>query len=264
MKINFYQPSHPTLKKYIEGYYFISDDGSDEPVRYLTFPDNYFILSACQNAEIIHNKNHVEIRQSSTENMLIDFVLRSSAPVDICYQQAINEVTIYFKPLGIYHFFEAEDINVLKTQIPLSDFKEVMNSILKESDRKIQIENLEKHWLSKFKLKNLKLINEIVRDFDSELKIEEIAKKNNITRQYVNKVSNRYLGKPASEYRKIQRFRNTLLHNKNTKNLTELSYENLFFDQSHFIRDFKELTQTLPSFFFENVDTKQNNVWLFI
>jgi AraC-like DNA-binding protein len=104
----------------------------------------------------------------------------------------------------------------------------------------------------------------ILNDFETELSIEEIAAKNKITRQYVNKISQRYLAKPASEFRKIQRFRNVLISNKKSRNLTELSYEHLFYDQSHLIKDFKELTRISPGKFFENVDTVQNNVWLFI
>jgi AraC-like DNA-binding protein len=54
------------------------------------------------------------------------------------------------------------------------------------------------------------------------------------------------------------------MQNKEMKNLTELSYENLFYDQSHFIRDFKELTKITPSVFFEKVNTEQNNIWMLI
>jgi hypothetical protein len=47
--LNFYKPNHPVLEKYIEGYYFIAKDDSDATLNYLTFPDNYFIISACEN-----------------------------------------------------------------------------------------------------------------------------------------------------------------------------------------------------------------------
>lgn len=264
MKVNFYQPVHPILKKYIEGYYFMLKDESQLPIRYLTFPDNYFILSACQNVSIIQEKGWLKIHESSSENLIIDFVSRCSVPTEILYQQSINEVTVYFKPLGIYHFFEADTSIGLKDKIQDSDFKEIMDRILKESERKTQIQRLENYWISKFKLKDLILAYTIASDFDSELSIEEIATKNRISRQYLNKLSKRYLGKPSSEYRKIQRFRKTLISNKKVKNLTELSYENLFYDQSHLIKDFKELTKISPKKFFENVDTEQNNIWLFI
>ncbi|MDP9959699.1 helix-turn-helix domain-containing protein [Chryseobacterium lathyri] len=264
MKITFYQPVHPILKKYIEGYYFVEKDDRDEPVRYLTFPDNYFIVSACQNVALIQDRGWVEIRRSLSENLVIDFVSRCSVPTEIFYQESVNEITVYFKPLGIYHFFDADENETLQSRIHFSDFKEIMNTVLNESGRKRQIEMLEAYWLSKFRQKNLALAYNLLADFETELSIEKIAEKNGITRQYLNKVSKRYFAKPASEFRKIQRFRKVLASNKKVRNLTELSYENLFYDQSHLIKDFKEFTKISPRKFFENVDIEQNNIWLFI
>ncbi|TZF98579.1 AraC family transcriptional regulator (plasmid) [Chryseobacterium panacisoli] len=264
MKVTFYEPVHSVLKDYIQGYYFIEKDDDQEPVKYLTFPDNYFIVSACQDVTVIQDKGWVEIARSSSENIVVDFVFRCSVPTEIFYRQSVNEVTVYFKPLGIYHFFNADKSKDLEQEILLSDFIGIMNSILKEPDRKIQIEILENYCLSQFRKRDLHLAYTILNDFETELSIEEIAAKNKITRQYVNKIAQRYLAKPASEFRKIQRFRKVLISNKKSRNLTELSYENLFYDQSHLIKDFKELTQISPGKFFENVDTEKNNVWLFI
>jgi AraC-like DNA-binding protein len=264
MKVHFYRPVHPVLRQYIEGYYFISSDQPTQSVRYLTFPYNYFIVSGCQNARVIQKGNSIEIYHSDTQNIIIDLVTRCSTSTEIYYDQPVNEITFYFKPLGIYHFYDQQNSSLLEDEILFSDLNQIMTSVLNESDRKIQIEKLESYWLSKFKGKDLRQIEKIVSDLESDLKIEEIARKNNITRQYVNKISTRYLGKSASEYRKIFRFRNAIIKNKEMKNFTELSYENLFYDQSHFIKDFKDLTKTRPSSFFSQVNTDDCNLWLFI
>jgi AraC-like DNA-binding protein len=70
--------------------------------------------------------------------------------------------------------------------------------------------------------------------------------------------------KTPSEYRKVQRFRNTLLKQKITPNLTDLSNDNLYFDQSHFIKHFRELTDTKPSDFFKKVEIDKENIWLYL
>lgn len=264
MKVNFYKPDHPILEKYIEGYYFISKDESAATLNYLTFPDNYFIISACENVSFFRDQNRVEISVSEEENIFIDFVSRCNSPVEIHYKQPINEITVYFKPLGIYHFFSSEESGFLEKEIISSDYKELMKIILAKKDRKNQIEILENYWLSKYKEKELPIRESVVNDLYSDLKIEEIAAKNCISRQYVNKICNKYLGKSASEFRKIQRFRNAVSLNKSVKSLTELSYENLFYDQSHFIKNFKDLTKIQPHTFFKNVNTEEKNLWFFI
>lgn len=264
MKVNFYKPDHPILEKYIEGYYFISKDDSAATLNYLTFPDNYFIISACENVSFFRGQNKVEISASEEENIFIDFVSRCNSPVEIHYKQPINEITVYFKPLGIYHFFNSEESRFLEKEIISSDFTELMKMILAKKDRRNQIETLENYWLSKYKEKEMPVIESVVNALYSDLKIEEIAAKHGISRQYVNKICKKYLGKSASEFRKIQRFRNAVSLNKSVKNLTELSYENLFYDQSHFIKSFKDLTKIQPHTFFENVNIEEKNLWFFI
>lgn len=99
-------------------------------------------------------------------------------------------------------------------------------------------------------------------DIEENIKVQDIAEKYNLTRQYVNKLFLKFTGKSASEYRKIHRFRNAVSAHKKSKNLTVLSYESFFFDQSHFIKDFKTLTDSNPNSFFKAVDTKNENIWL--
>ncbi|WP_345988467.1 helix-turn-helix domain-containing protein [Chryseobacterium sp. Chry.R1] len=264
MDIHFYQPRNPVLKKYIQGYYFMDKDESASSIRYLTFPNNFFIVSACQDAEIRSDEGSMEIYHSPIKNIVIDLVSRCTGSTEIFYEKPINEITIYFKPLGIYHFFNADKCLILKDKILSSDFREAMDKILNEHGKEIQIKALEDYLLSKFIDKHLTGAENIIKDLENDISILDIAEKNGITRQYVNKITKRFAAKPASEYRKINRFRNSLLQNKQVKNLTELSYENLFYDQSHFIKDFKELTQITPKTFFKKVNTEQNNIWLFI
>ncbi|WP_415542773.1 helix-turn-helix domain-containing protein [Empedobacter stercoris] len=107
-------------------------------------------------------------------------------------------------------------------------------------------------------------MEQILADIETELTIDAIAKKHNISRKHINVLFLKHIGKPPSEYRKIYRFRNTLIENKKSKSLTSLSHGSLFYDQSHFIKDFKALTKIKPSWFFKNIDTEQDNIWLFM
>ena len=58
------------------------------------------------------------------------------------------------------------------------------------------------------------------------------------------------------EFRRIMRFRNAIdskLNTKDLKTLTDLTYENNYFDQSYFIKEFKKLTHHSPKKFFKAV-----------
>ena len=110
----------------------------------------------------------------------------------------------------------------------------------------------------------MQLIEDILLDMESDLKISDIALKYNISRQHLNTLFTKIVGKPCSEYRKINRFRSAIEKKKNAKNLTQLTYDNLFYDQSHMIKDFKGLTKVSPQTFFKKTDIDKKNIWLYI
>lgn len=268
MNLEFYKPKNNILSNYIEGYYFISLSENTNPLHYWTFPNNFFILSVSQNVTIRFEKEKILIGQSREKNIIANYVSRYRKPIEVFCETAVNEITMYFKPLGINQFIENTELLLNSEGIedfePFSDFKIKMEEIFSIEDRELQIELLESYWLSKFSNKQLPLNMEILNDVESELKIDAIAQKNHFSRQHLNRLFLKNLGKSPSEYRKIYRFRNSIMKQKVSKNLTELSHDSSFYDQSHFIKDFKELTNNNPHSFFKKVDTNKENIWLFI
>lgn len=253
----------------MKGYYFISEDKDSNGIRYITFPNNYSIISVCRNADVLYDEKKITVTPSKNQKITTDIVLRYSAPIEAKYEKAVDEITFYFKPLGLNNFIP--ESNFITTQnsimdfIVFPDFNASMLEVFQIRDREKQIEAIEDYWLSKLSPKDLTLIESLLYEIETnDLKIDEIAQKFKYSRQYINKLFLKHIGKSPTEYRKIHRFRNAIKQEKEVKNLKELTYDNLFYDQSHFNKDFKELTKSSPSSFFKNVDTQKENVWLFI
>lgn len=270
MNLEFYKTRNELLKKYIEGYYFILSDDESGPVIYKTFPNNYNIVTVMQNICLNQIDNRITIKPSEGKNIVSNIVYRYKTPIEIFYQKPFNEITIYFKPLGLNFFIEKLETFYSKDHTreiefdPFIDFKPKMENIFLIQNREKQIEELENYWLSKLIEKDFTMMRILMEELEDDVKIDEVAKKHKISRQYLNKLFQRNIGKSPSEYRKIHRFRKSIADINQFKNLTELSYEHLFYDQSHFIKDFKELTRKNPRSFFKMVDTEKGNVWLFI
>jgi len=266
MELDFYTPKNEILKRYIQGYYFISANKAIGNVKYWTFPNNYCILSVNQNFMIKAEANHIMIRSSENENILTSLVTRYTQPIQIHYEELVNELTIYFKPLGMNHFVtNAEDLFLQKTNLNFTltpDFNAKMIEIF-SMRREQQIIALETYLLSQLQTRSFDLIHQIIKDLENDLQINAIAEKYRFTRQYINKLFLKHIGKSPAEYRKIHRFRKSLLQQKISKNYTELSQHG-FYDQSHFIKDFKKFTHNKPQSFFNQVDTDKENIWFFI
>lgn len=268
MSADFYHPKSPILATHIEGFYFMRKD-KKYPFQYYTFPNNYCILSLLNNVELNITGRLVEIKRSQTKNQISSLTFQYREPLDVVYLEPVDELTIYFKPNGINFFIRnMEDFYNKRSMLnfnPGSDFKSLFFEVFEIFDRDTQIEYIEHQLLSLFKSDKDDLIENLLIDLKTDLSIEEIAFKNNISRQHLNQYFKLKLGKSPSEFRKIARFRKslTMMKNRNTA-LTEVSYENLFFDQSHFNRDFKGLTNFSPKEFFQNTDLEKNNVWFIL
>ncbi|KQB98628.1 helix-turn-helix domain-containing protein [Pedobacter sp. Hv1] len=268
MKMEFYRPINEVLQRYIEGYYFISPEENPERLHYWTFPNNFFIVSVSQNIELALQPNKIIIKTSEQENIKANFVSRYISPIEVIIDGSIKEITIYFKPLAINYFLaNAHDLFKQENGLdfnPFADFISTMKAILDQSDRNLQQELLETYWLSKLNVKEPGLMERMITDIESGLKISEIALNYNFSRQYLNRLFTKNIGKSPSEFYRIHRFRKAIAKQKAMRSLTDLSYESLFYDQSHLIKDFKQLTNVNPFTFFKQVDTNSDNLWLFI
>ena len=147
MKVNFYKPINSTLKKIIEGYYFIADNQSSKATKYLTFPNNFCILSVNYNSDIFLEENRIIVKPSTKNKILADLVFRYNYPIEVFCESPVNEITIYFKPLGLNYFVNDLDKIFIKRKSitdyhPFSDFKEKMKQIFNIENREQQIELL--------------------------------------------------------------------------------------------------------------------------
>ena len=273
MVIKFFKPKNEILQKYIEGYYFLTNSKSDLPIEYYTFPNNYSIISIVENAEIIYLENQGIIKEKKDNQFNSDLICHYKKPIKLSYEGNINEITFYFKPLGINAFLDKTlsnfTSNFFSNFQPFDDYKTTFTTILKEPEIQTKCEMIENYWLSKLIGFRHPFLHELLIDIQKDYSISELAKKHETSRQNLSKQFESHLCKSPSDFKKIQRFREALKSHMNSKaknNLTSLSYDMLFYDQSHLIKDFKSLTGLTPKKFFKNISSQENGEvnWLFV
>jgi methylphosphotriester-DNA--protein-cysteine methyltransferase len=79
---------------------------------------------------------------------------------------------------------------------------------------------------------------------------------NGISLRNIERMFNKYVGVPASTFNKLNRFHTCMnqLIGKDFSKLSDLAYDHGYFDQMHFIRDFKRFAGDTPKSF-----VNQNN-----
>lgn len=267
MQLDFYRPTNLALADFIEGYYFLRGTERGEELSYFTFPNNFFILSVLVNSQVAVGEGQADCTPSSATNFQANLTCNYDSPLRINYKGPVNELTIYFKPLRLQAFVGSgnyHQTDSFSQVVPFPDFEEVMQDILDNPDRAEQIKLLEGYWLSKRVFETDQLLLQMLKELEAGKSISAIATDLNMSRQYMNRLFLKHLAKTPTDFRKIHRFRKTVANSAAAKNLTELALGNLFYDQSHFIRDIKELTSFSPKAFFEKIAPQQENLWLYI
>lgn len=89
---------------------------------------------------------------------------------------------------------------------------------------------------------------------NGQVSVDELADQVQVNRRQLERKFATVIGMSPKQLAKIIRLQATLkmMEEERFDSLTELAYENGYFDQAHFIKDFKEFTGVTPSEFYAN------------
>jgi len=95
---------------------------------------------------------------------------------------------------------------------------------------------------------------ETILTANGQLSIDELSKQTNINRRQLQRKFSSTIGLSPKQLSKSIRLQATLkmLLNKKFTSLTALAYESEYYDQAHFIKDFKEFTGFTPKEFYRD------------
>ncbi|QRQ59219.1 helix-turn-helix domain-containing protein [Sphingobacterium multivorum] len=274
MTIKIYRPKSLLLKKYIECFYVLEKIHEEKATAYFTFPSIYTIVTISEQTKTKVSPNEVITKHCPSNSIETNLVCNFNEPVLVSYEGKINEITTYFKPLGINAFIP-NDLSYYNSGTfpdfnPHLDYKNAMTSILSIDNQDERIRALEEYWISKFWLFENALLENIITEMldtsNLNQSMSEFSLKTGRSRTTINKQFDQHICKTPSQFKKIIRFRAAIQSHLEDGNKIGLSYNLDYFDQSHMIRDFKKLTGFTPKIFFSKIaDLERDQIkWIFI
>lgn len=84
------------------------------------------------------------------------------------------------------------------------------------------------------------------------LRISELSNQLNISQSPLEKRFRKAVGASPKKFASIVRFKNIIPNGHSSPSLTALGYDAGFYDQSHFIKEFKRFTGDSPEEFFKS------------
>lgn len=261
-QIKRYPVKHPLLKKYIRFFWELHIDHAQ--LNHKIIPQRNinlrFNLSETPHCIDINDKEHLleDVYFLGIQDHFRNINLKIDGKVDV--------LGICFYPDGFYPFL----------RIPVSEFKNQLlgadevglkianhiNERLKEThDVTTRLDILENELIlllnnNVYIPEDFRQLFKSLKNGENSIQLNEFCKQNSISIRKLERMFNKYVGVSANTYSTLDRFHvsvNQILYSDYPK-LSDLAYDNGYFDQMHFIKDFKRFTGSTPKSF-----THQNN-----
>lgn len=168
-------------------------------------------------------------------------------------------ILVYFTEVGFSHFTSNPANELFNRSISLENVfnkdkvSETEERLSFAQTDKQRVSIVEQFLLSQLRdIQNDKLIIEAIKliyESKGTIKIKELAGKLFISQSPLEKRFRKLVGSTPKKFASIVRFNTALNNLNNAKSLTDICYEYNFFDQAHFIKDFKRYTSDTPENF---------------
>jgi len=262
MNYRTYEPSSE-LATFINCYWTLESPAQEKPEKQVIVPDGCMEM-------IFH---YGDLYRQYIENPLEDdaqsiiqpkcFVFgQLTRPLEIEPTGKVGIFSVRFHPNGFLPFATIPIKEMENTAVPFGKVfgkagSELEKMILRAESTSERIHRVEKFLLDR--LSNNETIDRIVKstidtilEAKGQLSVDELAKQTQINRRQLERKFSSTVGLSPKQLSKTIRLQSTIrmLLNKKFTSLTALAYENDYYDQAHFIKDFKELTGFTPKQFY--------------
>ncbi|MBK7871746.1 MAG: helix-turn-helix transcriptional regulator [Saprospiraceae bacterium] len=257
-----YQTFEPNkaLSPLVKCYWTLENPKEEKPHRQTIVPDG------C--VEMIFHYGDLYRQYIENGNSIIQprcFVIgQLTQPLEIEPTGETGIFSVRFHPGGFLPFTtialkELENTAVALEKTFDADGKDIEEKILSAHSTSERIKLIEAFLLSR--LADAETIDRIVKSTvetmltaNGQLSVEELSQQTNINRSQLERKFSSAIGLSPKQLSKVIRLQATLkmLLNNELNSLTALAYAGEYYDQAHFIKDFKEFTGRTPKEFYRN------------
>lgn len=248
----FQKPKNVFLASIVDNYFYI-----DTLVSGLTFKPEFIIPYPRITFGYFFNHSFTATNYTLNESAIVNIAISKISTQKIIVQPNSDRIKIcgaHIKPFGLAYFTKTP-VNSLPWLINTEDlFGNIVPKFIKRLDNSTDTETMfaevEKIFLDNLLVRDLTLIIEAVDLIDNSgenIEVSKLARELSVTDRTLRNHFYNYIGCSPKEYIKtviLKRIAYQLAHQKDS--LTQIAYENQYFDQAHFIKELKDMTGFTP------------------
>ena len=273
MDVQYYPVKDENLMPFIDYYYTLKSSESNFHINYSAFPHLNTPLCFLKNSDVEFTDYKTAYRAINKKNIMVIAWGMFVHPMEIDITGPVDKVCIVFKPLGLNYFIrnafsKAVDKNCGQfTSWRGSEFDTLLPEIFATEYNETRIKLIEEFLITQIrKIDKGEFLHNVVSlltNIEQDLSIEDICKITHVTPRTLTRVCQNHLGASPIEFKKIARFRHSLKSASKPQgikiNFLQLGLDSNFYDQSHLIKAYRQLTGNSPSSFFKSIEIKAND-----
>lgn len=272
------KPESQVLKQYVDYFLFLRKK-DDSAVGYTTFPNNNLCLA-------IYRHNHIDYQQGANVNRCLisagrqEFTSRiygfHNMPFRVDIEQKLDQVCIIFLPAALkafirLNFDKIDHAEQVFEQLFQPKDRYFLEQLFDESDPFQQARKLEKLLLDQLEEHRITKIREalyhlsLAQPHHPNFSVEMLCQKLGVSDTTLFRLFKTSLGQNPQKYLKTIRFRHALKDLTTTQvPLTTIALRHHYYDQAHFIKDFKTFTGYSPKKLLNEVSIQQQALtWIY-
>jgi AraC-like DNA-binding protein len=254
MRFDTYIPSD-ILKPYVKN--FVISESEEEKI-YKVLPETGLVIGFQYKGKLSHIDNEKEIHLSASgiTGLRDSYRLFKNSP-------NIGTLLVFFKEAGAAVFFKQPVHELFRESVSLDNFMLRSELLILEEQINEAKSDLEKiNVVEQFLISRM---NNTIQDnlvlsalalihkSKGNIRIKELMKELHISQSPLEKRFRQVVGASPKKFASIVRLKHAIQNYDPQNSLTDLSYEAGFYDQAHFIKEFKNFTGESP----ENFLTKK-------
>ena len=253
------KPKNEQLKKVIAYFYFHVCENENHSESFQFYPNYLHAITIYFGNKVTLNSNPIGSKIDKSENpneITCLYTINTTQKIQVEMNGAYQKIGIVFYPLGVNHFIKKPLNEIMSENFKRIDldetFTEALQNINKADDLEKQASILENALLKLYKPLNEEILNNSIKEIilsNGAIKITELEELFKINRKTLLRLFKKHTLTSVEDYKKMVMFRNSLnyaIQNKNEANLTDVALYAMYYDQSHFIKHFKSITNETP------------------
>lgn len=249
------KPTDPLVAKHIDYYYFHSSDNEGFHNKFTFYPNYKHALTIYLGSDVSFNESSSVIVPEDQKFTAL-YSVNTNQSFNVNLSGRFYKIGVVFNPLGINNFISKPLCEIFTPSFSKVEYFDnglkLIVTDTRDTDANTKAAALDaffKNAYCGFDEPVIKRALQEILNSNGAVKVEELSEITGVNRKTLLRLFKKHLCASVEEYKKLVMFRNALNYSQQAGNditLTDVALYSLYYDQAHYIKHFKAVTQQSP------------------